>query len=152
MSLNSYEIRAFRDSDRQQILAIWENSVLATHAFLTRSDFEEIKELVRSLDFNELQVFCLTDEHQVLGFIGVADSKIEMLFLDPGYFGRGLGKKLMSFAVNELNADKLDVNEQNVNALEFYKKFGFVAFERTEKDDQGRPYPLVKMKLVNNTR
>jgi putative acetyltransferase len=115
---------------------------------LTPTDFEEIKELVSNINFNDFQVFCLTNENLVLGFIGVADKKVEMLFLDPKYFGQGLGQKLLNFAVNELNADKVDVNEQNTKAIKFYQKFGFETFERTDKDDQDRNYPLLRMKLV----
>jgi len=70
-----------------------------------------------------------------------------MLFLDPKYFGQGFGKMLMDFALSELAVDKVDVNEQNINAVNFYKKFGFGIVERTEKDDQGRDYPLLRMKL-----
>lgn len=150
MQTDNFEINPYTDSYRQQILTIWEKSVLATHDFLTRSDFEEIKDLVSGINFNDFQVFCLTKENLVLGFIGVADKKIEMLFLDPKYFGKGLGKKLLNFSVKELNAYKLDVNEQNTKALKFYQNFGFEAFERTDKDDQGRNYPLLRMKLKNH--
>lgn len=143
----NFEIQEYRENFREQILTVWENSVLATHDFLTPSDFEEIKELVESINFNDFQVFCLTSETSVLGFIGVADFKIEMLFLDPNYFGLGLGQKLLNFAIQELKADKVDVNEQNLKALKFYEKFGFETFERTDKDDQGRNYPLLRMKL-----
>src|SRR5690554_114941 len=147
-STDNLEIKPYSDIYREQILTVWEDSVLATHDFLTRSDFEEIKELAASINFNDFQVFCLTAENTIMGFIGVADNKIEMLFLDPKYFGQGFGLKLLNFAVNELNADKLDVNEQNTKALRFYQKFGFEIFERTDKDDQGRNYPLLRMKLV----
>lgn len=79
--------------------------------------------------------------------MGVIDKKIEMLFLSPAYIGQGLGKKLMVYALTELHADKVDVNEQNLYAVEFYKKFGFETYGRTDKDDQGRDYPILKMKL-----
>lgn len=147
MQTDNLRIKPYNDIDRAQVLTIWRKSVLATHDFLTSSDFEEIKALVESINFNDLKVFCLTSENIVIGFVGVADMKIEMLFLDPKYFGQGYGHKLLSFAVKDLNADKLDVNEQNVNALQFYQKFGFETFERTVKDDQGRNYPLLRMKL-----
>ncbi|HEY8510792.1 MAG TPA: GNAT family N-acetyltransferase [Cyclobacteriaceae bacterium] len=62
--------------------------------------------------------------------------------------GKGLGRKLMNFAVHELKADKVDVNENNTRAVEFYERFGFDVYERTNKDDQGRDYPLLRMKLV----
>ncbi len=146
MQIDSVEIKPYTDTYRQQILTIWEKSVLATHNFLSSTDFVEIKELVSNLNFNDFQVFCLTKENLILGFIGVVDKKIEMLFLDPQYFGQGLGKKLLNFAVKELNADILDVNEQNTKALKFYQKFGFETVERTDKDAQGKNYPLLRMK------
>ncbi|MEI6948772.1 GNAT family N-acetyltransferase [Paraflavisolibacter sp. H34] len=141
------KIKAYNNVYRQQVLTTWERSVIATHDFLTQPDFEEIKKLVSSIDFHQLQVYCLTNKDLVLGFIGVADKKIEMLFLNPEYFGQGHGQRLLNFAVKELGADKLDVNEQNTKALKFYQKFGFVIIERTDKDDQGRNYPLLRMKL-----
>ena len=69
-----------------------------------------------------------------------------MLFLSPDYIGKKLGMKLLKFAINELKADKVDVNEQNLNAVSFYQKFGFTVFERSELDDQGNPYPILRMK------
>lgn len=61
--------------------------------------------------------------------------------------GQGLGKKLMNFAISELKAFKVDVNEQNKNAVRFYEGMGFKTYERTDLDDQGNPYPLLRMKL-----
>lgn len=71
-----------------------------------------------------------------------------MLFLDPKYFGQGLGRKLLNYAVQKLQANKVDANEQNVKARKFYQKFGFKTIGRTEKDEQGKNYPLLKMKLI----
>ena len=147
MLTDKFEIKAYDQKYKQQILTVWERSVLATHDFLTTTDFSEIKKLVQSINFNHFQVYCLTENDLVIGFIGVADKKIEMLFLDPTYFGQGLGKILLRFALNELAADKVDVNDQNIKAVNFYKKLGFEIIERTEKDDQGRDYPLLRMKL-----
>lgn len=146
--MDNYKIEAYNNNYRAQILKVWENSVRATHDFLIQSDFEEIKALVQTINFIDFQVFFLTNEKMVLGFVGVLNKKIEMLFLDPQYFGQGLGQKLLSFAVKELNADRLDVNEQNTKAVKFYQKFGFQTFERTDKDEQGKNYPLLRMKLV----
>jgi len=148
MQTHNFEIKPYADQYNEQVLTVWENSVLATHDFLTKTDFESIKQLVKEINFNDFQVFCMTNKDLVLGFVGVADQKIEMLFLNPKYFGKGLGKDLLIFAVKILKADQLDVNEQNENALKFYQKFGFEIYERTEKDDQGRNYPLLRMKLT----
>ena len=147
MLTNKFKISPYSNTHKEQVLKVWEASVLSTHNFLTPKDFEEIKELVNNINFNDFEVFCLTDDTLVVGFIGVADRKIEMLFLDPNYFGQGLGFQLVDFAVKTLKADKVDVNEQNLKAIQFYKKYGFETFERTDKADQGRHYPLLRMKL-----
>jgi len=148
MQPGNFEISQYHDNYKQQVLAVWEKSVLATHHFLTPNDFEEIKELVSNIIFNEFEVYCLTKENLVLGFVGVADKKIEMLFLDPNYFGKGLGLQLLHFAIKELKAEQVDVNEQNSKAVKFYQQCGFETFEKTDKDEQGRNYPLLRMKLV----
>ena len=147
MRSGKFKIKPYDQKYKQQILTVWERSVLATHDFLNPPDFTEIKELVQTFNFDHFQVYYLAEDDSVIGFIGVADKKIEMLFLDPKYFGQRLGKMLMDFALRELAADKVDVNEQNIKAVTFYKNLGFEIIERTEKDGQGRNYPLLRMKL-----
>lgn len=142
-----FQIVTYKDSYREQITSVWERSVLATHQFLSKEDFFIIKDVVKSIDFNSLDIFCLSDEIEVIGFIGILEHKIEMLFLLPEYFGQGYGKQLIRFAISELKVDKVDVNEQNISATEFYKKMGFKVFERTEKDQLGKEYPILKMKI-----
>lgn len=80
------------------------------------------------------------------GFVAVKDKKSLNAVFTPAIFGRGLGAKLFSFAINELKADKIDVNE-NTRALRLYQKFGFEVFKRISKDGSSRDYPLLKMKL-----
>lgn len=143
----SFKIERYTNKDREQILKIWEKSVLATHGFLNPTDIEEIKQLVQTFNFNDFEVYCLKQNEEVAGFIGLAERKIEMLFFSPEYIGKGLGRKLTDFAFSELKADKVDVNEQNTHAVKFYEKLGFRTYERTDKDDQGKEYPLLRMKL-----
>jgi putative acetyltransferase len=148
------EIVKYSDKFRNQILDIWEKSVLATHTFLKPSDFQSIKEIVKTIDFKTFEVYCLIQNNELAGFLGVAEQKLEMLFLSPNFIGKGMGKKLLEFAIYQLNINKVDVNEQNKKAVEFYQKFGFKIYERTEKDDQGNDYPLLRMKLekLQNTQ
>ncbi|WP_051197562.1 GNAT family N-acetyltransferase [Flavobacterium soli] len=143
----NFKIEKYTENDREQILNVWGKSVLATHDFLNPTDFKEIKQLVQTFNFNDFEVYCLKQNDEVAGFIGLAERKIEMLFFSPEYIGKGLGRKLVDFAFSELKADKVDVNEQNTSAVKFYEKLGFKTYERTDKDDQGKEYPLLRMKL-----
>lgn len=140
-------IRPYEEKFREQIISVWEKSARATHDFVKPADINYFKELVKGIDWNSFAVYCLTSKGKVLGFIGVADGTIETLFLDPDFIGLGLGKRLMLFALNELKANKVDVNEQNLHAVRFYSKFGFETYERIEKSPEGKDYPILKMKL-----
>ncbi len=63
---------------------------------------------------------CFKDSNgRILGFIGVADFKIEMLFVDPDYIGQKIGRKLIEYAIKNFGAFKVDVNEQNPAAIGF---------------------------------
>ena len=63
--------------------------------------------------------------------------------------GKGYGKTLLEFAVNERGFRKVDVNEQNEQAFRFYRNRGFEVINRDETDAQGKPFPILHMQLTN---
>lgn len=140
-------IKPYSKEYRNSLVDIWEKSVLTTHQFLEENDFVFFKELVSQIDFESFDVHCIIDNEKTLGFIGIDNHKIEMLFIYPEYIGKGIGKKLIEFAINEKKCNKVDVNEQNILGFNFYQKFGFKVIERTDLDDTGRPYPILRMSL-----
>lgn len=135
---------------RQDLLKTWEMSVRSTHHFLKTNDFEEIKSLVHTIDFNTFNVYCAFYDDTFAGFIGTSDNKIEMLFLHPEYFRQGIGTLLMNYAIRELGCMQVDVNEQNNDAYRFYIKNGFTVKQRSDKDGQGKDYPILTMVLETN--
>ncbi|MFJ2480475.1 GNAT family N-acetyltransferase [Pseudomonas sp. NPDC087598] len=138
-------------SDYQELTRVWEASVRATHDFLPDSYIELLRNLVLTRYLDAVMLICTKDANQcITGFAGVAAGKIEMLFIDPDHRGQGLGKKLLNYAMQHLNADELDVNEQNPQALGFYFKQGFEVIGRSEVDGMGQPYPLLHMRLRQN--
>ena len=71
-----------------------------------------------------------------------------MLFVDPACHGQGVGKRLMRHAIDTLGATQVDVNEQNPQAVGFYQHLGFVVTDRSRLDGDGRPFPILHMKLT----
>jgi putative acetyltransferase len=71
-----------------------------------------------------------------------------MLFMHPAYRGKRIGKTLLEYAINNLNVTKVDVNEQNEQAVGFYKHCGFETLGRSELDASGKPYPILHMELI----
>ncbi|SFA86383.1 putative acetyltransferase [Pseudomonas sp. NFPP24] len=138
-----------KTSDYTELARIWEASVRATHDFLPDSYIELLKNLVLTRYLDAVMLICTKDARQrITGFAGVASGKVEMLFIDPQHRGQGLGRQLLRYAIEHLNADELDVNEQNPQALGFYFKQGFEVIGRTEHDGLGQPYPLLHMRLA----
>ncbi|HVU10796.1 MAG TPA: acetyltransferase [Phototrophicaceae bacterium] len=136
-----------RTADVDQAVEVWERSVRATHDFVSAADLELFRPLVRA-ELPTLPVFVAHDDvGKVAGFIGVSDGKVEMLFIDPVWRGQGIGRRLMEYAINTLNATTVDVNEQNEQALGFYLRLGFAVVGRSAVDGLGKPYPLLHMRL-----
>ena len=71
---------------------------------------------------------------------------LEMLFVSDEYRGRGPGKQLLQYGIENYGVNELAVNEQNPLAKGFYEYMGFKIYKRTELDEQGNPYPLLYMK------
>jgi putative acetyltransferase len=137
-----------KQSDYEELTRVWEDSVRATHDFLPDSYINLLKNLVLTRYLDAVMLICTKDANQrITGFAGVAAGKVEMLFIDPQHRGQGLGKKLLRNALENLNADQLDVNEQNPQALGFYFKQGFEVIGRSEVDGMGQPYPLLHMRM-----
>ena len=141
-------IQTITKDDYQELINIWEPSVSATHNFLTEDDIAELKPLILEQYFDAVELRCMkSSDNRITGFIGVAESNIEMLFVAPEYFGKGIGKQLTQYAINHQNATKVDVNEQNPKAVGFYEKLGFIEVARSPLDGQGKPFPLIHMIL-----
>lgn len=131
--------------DYPVLIEIWESAVKATHHFLSDEDFEFYKSHI-PIYFQHVSLYKYVDINgETKGFLGVEDDSIEMLFVDNKSRGTGIGKKLLDYAINKLNARKVDVNEQNTQALDFYYHFGFKEVDRSEYDGEGKGYPILHL-------
>ncbi|MCE1114189.1 MULTISPECIES: GNAT family N-acetyltransferase [Pseudomonas] len=141
-----------RYADYPELVRIWEASVRATHDFLPEAYIQLLREHVLARYLDAVMLVCCKDrDRRILGFAGVANGRVDMLFVAPEHFGRGVGQRLLRHAVAELNAERLDVNEQNPQALGFYLHEGFEIIGRSETDGLGQPYPLLHMQRVRAT-
>ena len=131
-----------------QLLEVWERSVRATHLFLSADEVAEIKPYVpQALREIPHLVAAWRADGAPAGFLGVDGRKLEMLFLAPEERGKGLGRKLVQYGMERFDIREVTVNEQNPQARGFYERMGFCVCQRSELDEQGRPYPILTMRL-----
>jgi len=135
-------------ADYLSLIEIWEASVRATHDFLSEVDLQELKPLILEQYFYAVDLRCAKSANgEILGFCGVSNGNIEMLFISPEARGKGIGKLLAMRAIEEQGALRVDVNEQNEQALGFYQRIGFSVKGRSPVDGQGKSYPLLHLTL-----
>lgn len=126
---------------------VWDVSVRTSHHFLTEEDITGLRPQVKAALQGIEHLIVVWDGDAPEGFMGIQDQKIEMLFLSSSCIGKGIGKELIDIAINEYDAVYVDVNEQNERAEGFYRHMGFRTFRRDETDEQGNPFPVLRMKL-----
>lgn len=137
------------------LLDLWEDSVRASHTFLNNQHIAEIKIEVKAALQSSQNIITATDKKDFLGFVGVEDNKIEMLFVASSAFRKGVGKALLKEALERYLKDYpyilVDCNEQNTQGLAFYESLGFEVVGRSEKDSAGRDFPIVYLKTDKTT-
>lgn len=134
----------------QKLLDVWESSVKATHLFLSVDEINNIKQYVpQAIKDVSILVIAENKNGNPVGFMGVDDKRLEMLFVLDKYRGQGIGKQLLQYGIENYSINELTVNEQNPRAKGFYEHMGFEVYKRTELDEQGNPYPLLYMKKVD---
>ena len=142
-----YELKE-RASLSGSLIEIWEASVRATHLFLSDAEIKHIKEYVPEALNTVGPLIIAENEWDVpVGFMGVENGRLEMLFLLPEERGKGLGTQLIQYGIQNYGIKEVTVNEQNPQAIGFYRRFGFETYKRTDCDEERNPYPLLYMKL-----
>ena len=146
-------MRLYEPSERAPLLPalleIWESSVRATHHFLSESEIRRIKDYVpQALGSVEHLIVAENGQGAPVAFMGTESDRLEMLFLAPAARGNGLGGELLRYGIRHYRIREVTVNEQNPQAVGFYRHMGFVPYKRTSHDEQGAPYPLLYMRLA----
>lgn len=142
-----YEVHD-RTSLLTPLLNVWEASVRETHLFLSDEEISSIKKYVpKALCDVQHLIIAENRSGEPIAFMGTQDNRLEMLFLSPNERGKGLGKRLLRYGIENYGVNEVAVNEQNPQAAGFYEHMGFETFKRTKTDEQGNPYPLLYMKL-----
>lgn len=141
------EITSASEAEYPELAEVWEASVRATHCFLESGDIEFYRSRLNGY-LSAVRLTAARDSAgRITAFLGTCDGNIEMLFVHPEYRGRGIGRRLVDYAVGELGCNRVEVNEQNGQAVGFYERMGFTRTGRSDFDSEGRPYPILHLGL-----
>lgn len=146
------ELTTISDHEMKQLVTTWESSVIATHLFLSPEEITVIKQYVPQAFRGVQHLIVALENGRIRALMGIDGSKLEMLFVAASERGKGIGSQLLRYGMIQYQMDELAVNEQNPSARGFYEHMGFKVVSRSPLDDQGNPYPILKMKRGSQNR
>ena len=132
------------DSLKDELIDVWDKSVRSSHHFLSKEDLDYYRPRIRDIYFDAVDLYVIRNP-KVSAFMGLSEDMVEMLFVLPSEKGKGYGSALLNFAFGEKHICKIDVNEQNTEAYQFYINRGYHAIARDEVDAEGKPYPIIHL-------
>ncbi|WP_206212038.1 GNAT family N-acetyltransferase [Weissella coleopterorum] len=139
------EKRIAKKVDYPDVVGVWDRSVRATHHFLSQEDKEFYQNLIPNF-FDAVELMLWYENDNLIGFSGVDGYELVMLFLDPKFIGNHYGTNIITWLKSNKGINKIDVNEQNEKALQFYLKQGFEIDSRSQADGFDKPYPILHLK------
>src|SRR5699024_11736503 len=95
---------------------------------------EEIKE--NYITMSEKQF--ITNQRKIIGFISMVEGNLEALFIDVAYQNNGAGKELLNFEKRRRNKIRLKVYKENLSAVRFYEKNGFIIKEELTDEQNNK--------------
>ena len=100
LSMNIKEVSSMNQKLEQQLIEVWESSVKATHTFLSETEIQAIKQYIPEALHHVPHLIIVESENgEPAGFMGISDRNLEMLFIANEQRGKGLGRKLLAYGM-----------------------------------------------------
>lgn len=142
--LSIEKIDHLTDTQKDELIAVWDKSVRSSHHFLSEEDLMYYRSRIMDTYFHAVELYVIRQPH-VVAFMGLSDEMVEMLFVLPSEKGKGYGSSLLNFAFTKKHIRKIDVNEQNMEAYKFYLRKGCKVTDKDYTDAEGKPYPIIHL-------
>ncbi|WP_295159977.1 GNAT family N-acetyltransferase [uncultured Brachyspira sp.] len=98
--MNIYELNNREPELIDKLYILWEKYVRETHLFLNENDIISISKYIKPALIQIKHLIIAEDNNTAIGMMGIENNKLEILFLDTNYTGKGIGRKLTEYAIN----------------------------------------------------
>ena len=146
----TFTLREYRDDDWTAVCRVHDlarpdelRGSCDPRAFVPLSEDVDYEE-----DFHRSRKVVACDDDRVVGFAGVDGDYISWLYVDPAYYGRGIGRRLLRHAISLAGPRAFTISlAGNVRALSLYEDEGFLVTETFEGENAGYPCTGVRLEL-----
>ncbi|HEY1023814.1 MAG TPA: GNAT family N-acetyltransferase [Sphingobacteriaceae bacterium] len=123
---NSSIVGLSAHDDIDKVVDIWLLASASAHGFIDVSYWQQNVRAMKETYIPSAETWvCKTADDEISGFISLVDNCLASIFVHPDMQGKGIGVLLLAKAKQLRDELTLTVYEQNVNAVNFYKKHGF---------------------------
>ena len=143
----SMTIRRYRPEDEEAVVGLWSRAVRIAHPFIENEGPGERERALREIYLREADNWVAeSPSHGIVGLLGLLDTEIGGLFVDPAVQKSGIGRRLVAHALHLHGRATLDVFELNSAARGFYAHLGFREIGRHRDADTG--FTLITLELT----
>lgn len=143
-------LRAYCDEDWAAVCAIHDQArpyelegSCHPDAFVSLADDADSLE-----DFHSSEKFVACIGRQVVGFVGIDEALLSWLYVDPAYFGYGIGRELLTLALDLAGTNAWTiVLAGNTRARKLYEREGFQIVRTFEDTNNGYPCTCLELTL-----
>ena len=151
-SVDSVVIREYCDADWAEVCAVHDRArpdelrgSCDPRAFVPLAADQE-----DAASFQRSRKFVACDQGRVVGFVGVDETYLSWLYVDPAWGGRGIGRRLLRLGVGLIGPQAWTVVlAGNIRARRLYESEGFQVVRTREGMNAG--YPCTSMELLLNS-
>lgn len=131
-------IRRMTSLDVPRVMEIWLNATIQGHPFIAEDYWYNNYETVKNQWLPAADTYVDIRGNEMLGFVSVhSGNTIGALFVDFEHQGLGIGTALINHVKTVYDTLTLEVYKENLTALRFYKRKGFVVTEEKPSDNAG---------------
>lgn len=131
---NTMNIRRYTSSDWHRVCEIHDAARRDELAAAGLSDaYLTLAQTADNEGFDEYEIRVAERDGKVLGFVAFTTEELAWLYVDPLFYGKGIGTALIQAALRETAAPlSAEVLDGNTAAIAVYKKQGFVEMGRSQ--------------------
>src|SRR5699024_4669601 len=137
-------IRAYKENDIDILIDIWYKSSLQAHDFIYsgywESQIEEMKE--KYIPMSETHV--ITNQTKITGFTSIVERYLAAFYIDVTYKNNGARKEILKIKKRRRNKIRLKVYKENLSAVRFYEKNGFIIKEELTDEQTNKQEYLME--------
>ncbi len=141
------KIRPYESSDWQRVCQIHDAS--RPHELKGSCDpraFVPIEQDPEVADLRKSQKLVAVEGEEVVGFVGVDGDYLAWLYVDPDYYGKGIGRKLLQAGLAHIPGKAWTIAlAGNHKALGLYQSEGFTEVRRYESENAGYPCTCLRL-------